>query len=639
MTTTVVRSIGTAAPILSTGTITASGTAAVVGSGTLFKSELIKSNGYFENIQVGGTIYNVIAIADDTHLTLDVAATFSAVAFNRRARHYSGIQTWKDASPTDLTVADQIWKGEMYNDSEFLNVGSNSMSGVTSDANRYLWLTAAPGESFVDNQTSTPGVYDISKGVGMQSTGSYRTMLTGGNGYGGTSTNFKLTRLQFYNNTGYSSDYYIPITLGSAAVVDSVLFMTQQNSNRGFINDGHTTNSTFVSLGAGNHTLLALGGGVAHNVTCIRPIDAITSSIALDQGSKFTNCAVIGPFTGNGWSRPIDVGSSNNATSSATAPPGTSGISNLVPEAQFAGVLSGSLNTTPIAGNGLVAGIRDQTYTADKDMYGIARSITTPTIGSREYVSKVVPTPTDSSTTKEIVSKRVRYSQSKQASPINWDNPITSGMLLLINPAVGLVNMVTGGRLTSSSGPMVRVYDKQNLCWSWVRGTPNYITTDVRVPSVGDQSAFAIVRHTSLNAGADEVYLTTRVSSNNGFEFASGAAAGTTPNQTFSMRYTQGSDADYTGGSAIAGGNTNFVPIGFSSRNNATVTFYGYGKPTGSSVTHSMIQTSDPIVVAGLPFFSEAYANYDMPMIAYWNRKLTDAEHASLADNPNQLYI
>lgn len=85
-------------------------------------------------------------------------------------RDYSSIATWMAACPADLVTADQVYRGEVYNDSEFVVSAQQSIgSGVTTDATRYIELTAAAGQSFVDHPDArfNPLRYDQSKGVGF----------------------------------------------------------------------------------------------------------------------------------------------------------------------------------------------------------------------------------------------------------------------------------------------------------------------------------------------------------------------------------------------------------------------------------------------------------------------------------------
>lgn len=82
-------------------------------------------------------------------------------------RDYSTLQAWEDACPANLVTDDKIWKGECYKDSEFS--AGVTISGVTTDATRYIWLTAAAGQSFQDNASvrTNPLFYDATKGVGI----------------------------------------------------------------------------------------------------------------------------------------------------------------------------------------------------------------------------------------------------------------------------------------------------------------------------------------------------------------------------------------------------------------------------------------------------------------------------------------
>lgn len=95
-------------------------------------------------------------------------------------RDYSTIATWIAACPADLVAADQVYRGEMYNDSEFVVAAQQTIgSGVTTDATRYIELTAAAGQSFVDhpNVRTNPLRYDASKGVAVTCSTSYTVVF------------------------------------------------------------------------------------------------------------------------------------------------------------------------------------------------------------------------------------------------------------------------------------------------------------------------------------------------------------------------------------------------------------------------------------------------------------------------------
>jgi hypothetical protein len=91
-------------------------------------------------------------------------------------RDYTSVAAWVAAAPANLVTADQVWKGEMYNDSNsFVVAGAFDISGPTTDATRFMWLTAAAGQSFQDhaNKLTNPVRYDQTKGVGLESTSGF----------------------------------------------------------------------------------------------------------------------------------------------------------------------------------------------------------------------------------------------------------------------------------------------------------------------------------------------------------------------------------------------------------------------------------------------------------------------------------
>ncbi len=86
-------------------------------------------------------------------------------------RDYSTLATWIAACPVNLVTADQIWRGECYNDSEF--TAGLAISGRVTDATRYIELTAAAGQSFQDHASVRTNAlrYNQANGVGINVTG------------------------------------------------------------------------------------------------------------------------------------------------------------------------------------------------------------------------------------------------------------------------------------------------------------------------------------------------------------------------------------------------------------------------------------------------------------------------------------
>lgn len=93
-------------------------------------------------------------------------------------RDYSTLAAVLAAMPTNLTTADEQWDWELANDSEF--TGSFTLSGITTDATRYIHVKTMAGASWKDHASvaTNAGFYDQSKGVGIKTTTSYTTTFT-----------------------------------------------------------------------------------------------------------------------------------------------------------------------------------------------------------------------------------------------------------------------------------------------------------------------------------------------------------------------------------------------------------------------------------------------------------------------------
>jgi len=155
MATTKARSIGTKTAY-STGTIATDATGLIVtltggtfdsdwGEGDLLKinTDAAFSNDFSDDFDSETWAY-VLTRTDATHLVLQTAVTpsLSGETFSIE-RSYSTLTTWDAACPADLVTDDSIWKGVGYNDSTF--TVAVTISGITTDATRYVWLTVADG--------------------------------------------------------------------------------------------------------------------------------------------------------------------------------------------------------------------------------------------------------------------------------------------------------------------------------------------------------------------------------------------------------------------------------------------------------------------------------------------------------------
>lgn len=316
-------------------------------------------------------------------------------------RDYSTIQAWHDASPADLTTADQVWRGELYNDTEFATTSNLLAVTHVTDATRNFYLTVASGQGFRDNggATTSPLKYDQSRGVGLRWTTGYGSLITGGG-----ATGLILDGLQISYDSTSSSNYSPPISVTQA--MRNCLFETRQTANNvlNYINE--ITNCVLVYRGttfSGVAVRPTSGTDKIINNTIVRPSDLTAGGTGIAGGGdgfpQVTNCAVFG-FTTHfaGTIASYAAGSGNNASSVATTSiAGGSGGSNqgsLTFASQFQTSTDSARDWRPAVGGSLVAtGVRAQTYTADLDIIGAARSTSTPGIGAREYLAAAPPNP------------------------------------------------------------------------------------------------------------------------------------------------------------------------------------------------------------------------------------------------------
>ncbi|MBL8027145.1 MAG: hypothetical protein JNL74_12075, partial [Fibrobacteres bacterium] len=71
-------------------------------------------------------------------------------------RAYNTLQAWEDAAPTDLVAQNVVWKGVCYNDGIFTS--GVMLSGSTTDATHFMWLTAASGARHNGKAYSSSGI-------------------------------------------------------------------------------------------------------------------------------------------------------------------------------------------------------------------------------------------------------------------------------------------------------------------------------------------------------------------------------------------------------------------------------------------------------------------------------------------------
>jgi len=316
------------------------------------------------------------------------------------SRDYSTLQAWHDAGPADLTTADQLWRGECYNDSEFTSTSTFLTVSKTTDATRYFLLTTAAGQGFrsAGGIATAPLRYDQSKGVGVRFNGGYATMFSGSG-----VTGLVIDGLQIYYDSGSASNY-APAVYNMMGVQNCII-ETRMTSGFFLHFVRQIINSVVVVRGtsfSGDAVRTSSGTDRIINSTIVRPSDLTAGGKGIDTQDGFpqvTNCAVFN-FTTNfvGTIASYAAGSGNNASSVATTSiAGGSGGNNqgsLTFSTQFQSTADSTRDWRAASGGALTTtGVRAQTYTNDLDIIGASRSTTTPSIGAREYAVAAPPPP------------------------------------------------------------------------------------------------------------------------------------------------------------------------------------------------------------------------------------------------------
>jgi hypothetical protein len=239
---------------------------------------------------------------------------------------YSTLQAWEDACPANLVTADEIWRGEVQN-TEITGSNGNllTISGQTTDATRYVELTAVAGASFADhaNKTTNPLRYNASVGAGIKNSAAYGDVVV-------VSTNYtRISRLQF-SDAEPGPTRALQVT-GTNCVLDQLIIETRSNPSLG--GSDSVARNIFL-LNRTNSPLAAIAtGGSILNCTFVRPSNAGNTTWGLvNNYTSITirNTAIFGvdnfasvSFTGN-----------NNA-SNATIGWGTSNQASLTYADQF----------------------------------------------------------------------------------------------------------------------------------------------------------------------------------------------------------------------------------------------------------------------------------------------------------------
>ena len=352
------------------------------------------------------------------------------------SRDYSTLQAWEDACPANLVSDDKIWKGECYNDSEF-TLGLY-VSGITTDSTRYVWLTAASGQSFIDhaNVRTNALIYDQSKGVGIVANPFAKSVIDN------TASYTRVDRLQAKRTTqSYSS---CALTLGgSGSSAKDSLFQKTFSGTPSVVDVSYNKiyNCAVIDTGGSSGGAIKLfTTGTGKNCTVVNASGSIngTGVTADYSGALLQNMAVFGFTTGFSLSG-ADGASGYNGTDAASAP-GSNNQTSLTYSDQFQ---STTADFRLKSGATLINTGNTDATNAPNDITGLVRGVgTAGDIGAWEFAaSGITITCTPGNATTEGITSGI---SSATTISCNTGTATTAGVLAVVSSATTITCNVGG---------------------------------------------------------------------------------------------------------------------------------------------------------------------------------------------------
>lgn len=310
-------------------------------------------------------------------------------------RDYSTLQAWEDAIPASLVTTDEQWLGECYNDSEF--TAKLNISAHTTDATRWIKLTAAAGQSFQDhaNVRTNALKYDQTKGVGISYATGYDYTIE----LSGTTNYLTISRLQI-KSTSPSGSWPINSNSNSGTnnIFKDLIVESARNGPtnlRGTIinvlsiirvaNTNFDVGPSSTFIGCTAVCITDATGTVGFNAPAYRNTITLNSCASFGH-TKATQKAGTSTFAGN-----------YNATDHASGADGMPGANSqhsvtFSSTTPFTGASNATINLIPVAGTNLINNGTLDSTNAPNDITGTARD-STPTIGVWEVVAGGSPSP------------------------------------------------------------------------------------------------------------------------------------------------------------------------------------------------------------------------------------------------------
>lgn len=300
-------------------------------------------------------------------------------------RDYATHALWISACPSDLVAADEIWAGQSFNDGTFSYTSDTVISGINTDATRYVSLDVGSGQGWNSNPATAKLAASQTQGVLIAYSGGYRV------GFNPSIANIKVRNHQI-TVTGSFVPFYYHVSGSTSSEFENLIL--ESDSSGPQIKYGTVRNCLSIMRSAGGDAW-ATDYSHATYVNCgaARPTDWSPSGKGWSRanyGLKLTNCWAFGFASfGDGTS------GSNNGTDLSSVGFGSANVTSVpYTNATFAGVTDAARNFRLVSGSSLLdAGTTDATdLPAAVDALGTSRPQGSAwDIGPHEFVGGPPP--------------------------------------------------------------------------------------------------------------------------------------------------------------------------------------------------------------------------------------------------------
>ena len=297
---------------------------------------------------------------------------------------YSTLQTWEDAAPANLVTADAVWKGVIQEITDNFTTATATLlvSGSTTDATRYKWLTVKDGSSFADLSTNHLR-YDESQGASIATTAASNAPVHSNENY------FRMDRVQVSSGTSSAG----PVAgTGDILSFDNCLFESNHTSGDIVLPSGTRFDNSIMIMntGGGVKSMSVTGGEVfINNSTIVTPADQTKSSRGIDVSSggfvTGNNVAIFGATVdANGVGHTFTTSRSDDATPHTGI---TTTTFDTTTGSGFIDINKATLDLRLNSTSAMVTGGTDDATNAAADIFGTLRTLGSYGIGAFQYAA------------------------------------------------------------------------------------------------------------------------------------------------------------------------------------------------------------------------------------------------------------